>query len=725
MSGRGLSVLRDLLTVESATNRLRLPMQRRWWIRQLNDRASLWNPEVRMETIMVSGPAPVELEVIERGPDFGEVLADAVKRADIRQEAEHFASLCSTILADLRLIRELDPVIYLIDFDVIRNLIDSKPLDRENQRQALRMFENADFQYAIPIGAFTELLVWLRSFAPTYVKAPPPGPVASGNRKDALRQLALAVSVWPDNPNESELIREIAVAAASLTDITKVLLSCLERKNFRAVFCDYDEESRSTWQEILEDSQRHEAGRPRDIRDYRDSQNLAVLSQGANARQRGGRQGKAESQPPESFVLLTQTSILLDLVHKLEREQQWKMAQLLAKLFGRSESAHDESRVLYPSGFPVMTSQRASFVEELREGRAFARQSRSMVESMKRIFEKLSSILEVSDESYPTAANVKIDQLRSCISELNDFEGSRFYRTLFVDRLLSQDRSDTGERQPPRLGSQNRIESSAAGLMLAETTVEFFYRSLTALNQRLKLIAPTRYQLVQKLHPTGSFSELTVLSTDPNELVMKGECYIDRIEESDVSVAYSFRWQTTAQERRFFAALQAIFAIVDAGGQAALPPDLTLRQITGEEDQPQEGMLYFTNAGVFWGPLQEVFLGLSRGIRALEKVKRTIARMLQRSDEEQSKASPVEAELKLHAVRVQTAFGDFQIDLAEDDSGAREVFVITTYNIGEQIAFLCEATSMLGVITERLNETLQVVTASFPRYEQALKETAS
>jgi hypothetical protein len=669
-----------------------------------------------MGAVLVVGPAPVELERRREGPDFIEILKEASERSQLRQEADFFSSVCGDIGADLRLIKEIDPVVYLVDFDVIRSLIDLKPQDPEEQRQALRIFENPNFQYALPVGAFSELLWWLRGFAPTYGNWLPKLPVADGNRREALEQLAHAVNVWPDNPDERELIREIAVAAARLTDITRVLITFLDRKNFHAVFSEYDESTRISLQEILAKLQRRDPDQSRGMKDLRDSQSLAVVCRRAELRDQITNGPSPNSKKPESFVLLTQTAILLDLVRRLDSQQDRQSVLVLSRLFKRPEvTRKSEERILYPSGYPVMTPQRAFFVEELRRDGVFPAQSRSMLEEMKVIFGRLAHVLEEPDtpfEQLPLVAREqKVALLQACVNELSKYEENRFYRALFVDRLLSGQKGESRieESNTPRPG--NRLVDRDAGLVLAESTVEYFYRSMVALNKKINAIAPTTYELKQELHPSLTFKELTVASKQPEENVMQGELYLDYPGGQETAVAFSFRWRTIARERRFFACLQGIFAVASDYGTNPLPQVFSVTPMTGDKVPPPEGLLYFTSIGVFWAPLLESFIPLARGIRISDKLKHAIAVVAK---------VPLE-EIEILAVRVQTVFGDFQLDLIEDGEGIREVFVITQHNIGEQIAYICESTSLLGVLPDRLNQVLQEITSQFPSYSSSKK----
>jgi hypothetical protein len=74
--------------------------------------------------------------------------------------------------------------------------------------------------------------------------------------------------------------------------------------------------------------------------------------------------------------------------------------------------------------------------------------------------------------------------------------------------------------------------------------------------------------------------------------------------------------------------------------------------------------------------------------------------------------------VEVEALRVCTQFGDFQVDITANDSGRRDIFVISNHNIGEQIVHLCSRTSLLVVLPIKLNEVLQRgVTQKFPIYK--------
>ena len=73
-------------------------------------------------------------------------------------------------------------------------------------------------------------------------------------------------------------------------------------------------------------------------------------------------------------------------------------------------------------------------------------------------------------------------------------------------------------------------------------------------------------------------------------------------------------------------------------------------------------------------------------------------------------------DLAVLALRIATAFGDFQLDVFPEDGVSRYVMAISHYDISAQVAHLCEATSLYSIMPTRLNETLKELCSQFPEF---------
>ncbi|MGB6689757.1 MAG: hypothetical protein WBE76_18125 [Terracidiphilus sp.] len=78
----------------------------------------------------------------------------------------HYSNLLAGTALDAQLIGEATRVVYLVDADVIRNVAEMTFQDHRLQSEALQFFQNPDIEFAIPLGAFQELALWIRSLVP-------------------------------------------------------------------------------------------------------------------------------------------------------------------------------------------------------------------------------------------------------------------------------------------------------------------------------------------------------------------------------------------------------------------------------------------------------------------------------------------------------------------------------------------------------------------------------
>jgi hypothetical protein len=128
-----------------------------------------------------------------------------------------------------------------------------------------------------------------------------------------------------------------------------------------------------------------------------------------------------------------------------------------------------------------------------------------------------------------------------------------------------------------------------------------------------------------------------------------------------------------------------------------------------------EGIQVFTTLGVFASTLDK--LPKNWGIRhiTLESLVEAVAEVTNR---------PVR-EFAIEAVRIITAFAHFQLDIAADDLGNREVLIISHFNISVQLAHLCEATSLLSILPLKLYEEVVRLIGVFPNYTSCEAEVTT
>jgi len=71
--------------------------------------------------------------------------------------AEHYSTMLHNAFSDAALIRQYEDVIYLVDADVVGNLAELTFPNNQAKRETLQLFQNPNFKFGIPLGAFEEI----------------------------------------------------------------------------------------------------------------------------------------------------------------------------------------------------------------------------------------------------------------------------------------------------------------------------------------------------------------------------------------------------------------------------------------------------------------------------------------------------------------------------------------------------------------------------------------
>src|ERR1035441_5959987 len=91
---------------------------------------------------------------------------DARKRRYFIHLAHHYSGLLHSTLTSLQQLLEIQNVVYLIDADVVSHWVEVRYRDSKLMREALGLFSMSTFEYALPFGAFLEIVAWLRNLSP-------------------------------------------------------------------------------------------------------------------------------------------------------------------------------------------------------------------------------------------------------------------------------------------------------------------------------------------------------------------------------------------------------------------------------------------------------------------------------------------------------------------------------------------------------------------------------
>jgi len=229
------------------------------------------------------------------------------------RQLEAVESLCIRVLNK--------QVCYLFDFDVIQNYLEMGSVERLETFPVKYLFTESKIPFAIPIGAFEELLSYLSSLSRTSGELCRLDQACSGEQ--AVRLIAASLDV----PNQDELTHdrrteEIAERLdASILELTR-LLEVLQNPRFQGVRTSYDERCCIAWLKVIKACKRPhwKRGMPRSKVDRRDAKNLAVASRrvGSSAERNAGTSSGEEAYN----LLISQTNVVFDLLRHAEDKEE-------------------------------------------------------------------------------------------------------------------------------------------------------------------------------------------------------------------------------------------------------------------------------------------------------------------------------------------------------------------------------------------------------------------
>lgn len=618
--------------------------------------------------------------------------------------AHHYSMLFSLMERDVNLLNDAGKVTYLIDEDVIRNVVEARYDDPRLQVQAEKLLTSDNIRYTMPLGAFQELITWLSTLMPHGLTIWSEGSVQLDDCVKNVRDLAIRCNV---DPSGSTL--EVTARIASVLEADKVrverLLEVLRR--CEPVAADYDVEDVARIKNLIvriprlarrtdgkhkgKDKAKRNAELRRDKKDERDAINLSIAFKRL-------RESKRSGHEKETFVLITETDALKNLVEHV-RHLGFEFIQELADLLLLPAPEVTEGMC------PVLNPERAFIVEEFRNANGFGDDAMEQLRNLQLAYKQLGNVLRgaahtpnrkekalVSSGDIEREIREKLDRLKMV------YDNDTFYRRLEQSRATEVSIQYLKEKYKPGSVAPNQKSENL------RLTIESLLKVVRHAYEEIEDVGVTSYRSECSTDESGAFDSVTVYSEYPTEQVLEGEVYRaspHSIEKTDR--AYSLRWPTSCTDRQFLAAIGDIVRLSERNGSSDASTKLI--PISSFEPVRSGGIVLFTNGGAYGIAFEDLPLGLRLGrldLHGLLKVAR----------------SQGGSKLVIEAIRVCAPFGDFQLDISGNESGGREVFVISQYNIAPQIVHLCSLTSLLVILPLRLNALLsESVTAKFPVYK--------
>ena len=547
--------------------------------------------------------------------------------------AEHYSTMLHNAFSDAALIRQYEDVIYLVDADVVGNLAELTFPNNQAKRETLQLFQNPNFKFGIPLGAFEEIKEWLRVLTPN--RSAWADDVSTSkpiDRTQAIRELADIFDLHYSYQDQDliPLMDRVSLTVKSTRDIADRLTFLFELPNFVGIPGDYDLIDVSELRSLLAklDRNHSDSQESRLTKDYRDAVNLAIVASRTKSFQWDG----ADVKTP-AYILLTQTDVILYLVERAGGYNPESSSEL-GIIFGTPGP-------MLPTLFPVLSPSRAFIVEEARRIRGLTDNTFRELREEQRIYEDLGSALRERGSVDAEIFQGKLLQLSTI------YTGDRsLYRELEKSRAIQASLEYFEQRKIVDNPNEKRLKR-------LEEETESLFRVLARLHRIMADKVHIEYQAKSTRDSSGLFDTVEIFSSFPTELVLYGEIYRSELPD-ELPRAYSLRWQTSCTERAFFSALSAILRPPPKGKghvkTICLDP---VNYVTSHF----EGIQVFTTLGVFASTLDK--LPKNWGIRhiTLESLVEAVAEVTNR---------PVR-EFAIEAVRIITAFAHFQLDLAADD----------------------------------------------------------
>lgn len=578
-------------------------------------------------------PAPVKL-----APPTGQqitvtsILEDHHWRRYFGALAQHYSQLLADTTRDARLVDEMGEVVYLIDADVIRNLAESRYEDNRLRRESVKLFQNSSFKYALPLGAFQEIVEWLRGFIPGLISWKDFTIDRNLNPEETILELARAFDITSEDLTFDRLIDRISEALGTRGPVLERLTTLFSPPNFLGVVADYQLSEVAALHRILglvERSSDNLASRAK--RDFRDAINLALVCQSSRRR------------TAPSYVLVTQTRAVLYLLQNVKDTDDQSFRSL-------SDLLGFEGAPALENLYPVLSPRRAFMVEEIRSRYGFGEVAGNKLRDERRTFEDLEAVLrDGNSRGNVLAKQAALSRLQNHLEYLVNvyYQEDSFYRDLEADRII--------EASLKYLEDKHRVEWEPGHRKAArlKADVDSFLKIARRLEVMTTQMTSTSYQLVRSTDESGALENVEIFSRAPEELVMDGEIYLSS--DSRGSSAYSLSWHTDCSGEQFFSAVGSVVKFKKSGRAGS--SDLPL-EYSEPFTIPPEGIVIYTNRGIFVVRFEKLPTGRSLRQITLADLHRAIL---------QYASETIGEDLLLEAVRVSTPFGDFQLNLTGND----------------------------------------------------------
>ena len=275
----------------------------------------------------------------------------------------YYRELFDEAMGQIRNLAPYEQVMYLIDFDLLQTYLEGHSNDRRGTFLISSWFHFSTRPYALPVGAFEELMGYLRRMGAVKTRTVDLNQCGLG-REAAVRTLAESLGVTgAEKMATDEATSEIAAILEDSTVRLGRLVDFLTDERFVGIARDYSDELAEEFTRWISDRPRRTL-EGRRMKDERDGRNVAIALESLRRVSLAKEEGAADV-PPAQF-LVSRTTLLLDISktirqHILEHEPAGvRFCERMASIFRKMKGGLCERNLLE---LPIIHPRHATVAE--------------------------------------------------------------------------------------------------------------------------------------------------------------------------------------------------------------------------------------------------------------------------------------------------------------------------------------------------------------------------
>lgn len=628
--------------------------------------------------------------------------------------ADHYQKLLHTAFYDCKLLNCYSHVTYLIDFDVLKQYLTLRTIESSDTYFVDALFSRSSQPYALPIGAFYELLEWLAGLANV------PATIAKLNRglsaSQALNTIAKVLTGRKTRPADKfDALQQVRGRLSEARIALQRLSRILEDDRFQGVVSQYDQADLEVVRKSVARCPRvaDPSGSTRSRKDERDSLNIAI----AVKSMRTARTAMKLRGVPRvgGYVLVSQTILVLDLLQYLQNRE-----PNVARVFEEWSGILGEPNRPAVRYYPVLRPRQVLSAEILG---IYSDPENAILRAHNwstQFFQIAKELQLQTHLSELERSEVEYENIFNSLHTVETLQAARGFLN-FIRQMLKRKE----DRQVLHALEMQRASAISISLDHKEITGRdldrkdeiaaeslTFAKALRRVEQNIGGIKGFGYQIVTSEHPHLGVDAFEVLQRPSTPMLLApltGEKYCDADSSSGYSM-YVVRWPVVCRATQFLCELDSI--VVRPRGRRPRRkdrrPTSVWRALTELNDSNSglldEGFVAITSAGVYGCDLDVVLSSGGFGKIKLRNSKSFLRRV----------AEPDHPPAEMRQLRICTLFGDFIFDVnVTDGEDCKFAAVYSHLDISKHVAWLYCATTDNGPLRESVRRSLSEVLSDY------------